>query len=460
MKVIFMKFVRNVALIFGLSCSAWAMPCAAQQAAATAAPATPAAAKVTGVPTELKSYVEAPDNSFAWKLNGKTDNALGRVYDVELTSQTWMDMPWKHVLMVYEPKVITNPNHVLLFINGGSHLNKPKQEDQQMNLMLANLCGGRVAVISQIPNQPLLGGRTEDDLITDTMLFYLATGDKRWPLLFPMVKSAVKAMDAVEQLAEQEWKSPVAGFVVTGASKRGWTTWLTGATDRRVLGIAPIVIDTLNFQKQMDHQIASWGKYSEQIEDYTRKGLVQRMNDDKGEPLWRWVDPYTYRSIVRMPKLIVNGTNDRYWTLDALNNYWDDLEGEKYIRYVPNAGHNLKNNQGGREGALATIAGFFQHVVQAKPLPKLKWQHAAQGDKLQLKVSSDQTPNAVRLWVATAPTKDFREAQWKSTDLVGKENQFVGETEKPKTGHVAQYCEVFFQNGLMEFSFCTQLKID
>ena len=151
-----------------------------------------------------------------------------------------MDMPWKHDLIVFEPAQLKHPEHVLLFITGGSNKNKPKLEDKLMGSSLATLSGTRVALLFQVPNQPLLGGKTEDDLITDTFLFYLATSDARWPLLFPMAKSAVRAMDCVEQLAAQEWKSPVKGFVVTGASKRGWTTWLTAVCDQRVRGIAPL----------------------------------------------------------------------------------------------------------------------------------------------------------------------------------------------------------------------------
>ena len=32
----------------------------------------------------------------------------------------------------------------------------------------------------------------------------------------------------------------VSKFVVAGASKRGWTTWTTGAVDPRVVGIEPV----------------------------------------------------------------------------------------------------------------------------------------------------------------------------------------------------------------------------
>ena len=411
------------------------------------------------IPTVLQDYVHKPDDSFSWKMLDKSDHLLGRVYDVELTSQTWQQITWKHVLMIYEPKVLRHREHALLFINGGSHLNKPNEENRQMGLLLATMAGARVAMLHQVPNQPLFGNHVEDDLITETFLKFLETGDKSWPLLFPMVKSAVKAMDAVEQISKKEWDQPVKSFVVTGASKRGWTTWLSAVADQRIIGIAPIVIDTLNFQKQMDYQIETWGKYSEQIDDYTRKGLVKRMQDDPALPLWRWVDPHTYRSKLTLPKLIINGTNDRYWTVDALNNYWADLDGPKFIHYVPNAGHNLKGGPGSREAALATLAAFFEHVVLAKPLPVITWAHADGDKQHRLTITSNVEPIAVRLWSATSTTKDFRNAKWNSAPLTGEKNSFVGEVAKPTEGHTALFGEVQFRMPTgTAYSLSTQLK--
>ncbi len=409
-----------------------------------------------GVPTTLRDFVARADDSFAWKLVAQQESDGARSFDLELTSQTWQDIVWKHDLLVFQPAKLKYPEHVLLYITGGNNKNKPKPDDRLLGASLAMLTGAQVAVLFQVPNQPLLGGRFEDDLITDTFLFHLATKDDRWPLLFPMVKSAVRAMDCIEQLAKQEWNTPVKGFTVTGASKRGWTTWLTGAIDPRVLGIAPIVIDTLNMQKQMDYQVETWGKYSEQIVDYESKGLIKRLKEDEAiEPLWRWVDPFTYRHQLTLPKLIINGTNDRYWTVDALNNYWDDLEGLKHIRYVPNAGHNLK---GGRDGALATLAAFVQHVAKGKPLPVIEWKHETEQGRYRLTMKSNVIPSAARLWTAESETKDFRNSEWTSQPLKASENRFKGDVAAPVGKHVALFGELEFQLDDLSYTLSTQLR--
>lgn len=53
-------------------------------------------------------------------------------------------------------------------------------------------------------------------------------------------------------------------FLVSGASKRGWTTWLVGGVlgslpNSRVVGIAPIVMDMLDFQPNVLHMYKAYG---------------------------------------------------------------------------------------------------------------------------------------------------------------------------------------------------------
>jgi PhoPQ-activated pathogenicity-related protein len=408
------------------------------------------------IPTALQEYVAAKDDSFAWKIikNDHRDGFL--LYDVDLTSQEWQGITWQHALTVIVPPNIRHKDTVLLFISGGSTGGRPGEEDRAMGRKLASIAQMPVAFLSQVPNQPLLGDRKEDDLISETFLRYLETKDSTWPLLFPMVKSAVRAMDALQQIAEQEHGVTIQRFVVTGASKRGWTTWLSAVADDRVAGIAPIVIDTLNFPAQMKHQKATWGTYSEQIADYTLKGLVDIMLNQPEIPLWKWVDPYTYRSHLTVPKLVINGTNDRYWVIDALNLYWDDLVGEKHVLYVPNAGHGL---DGGKENALRTLAVFAQNVALGTSLPQLQWKHDDDGERMRLVVQSNPAPKDVRLWVAHSEDKDFRPDRWEATEIKANgDGSFVAHVARPESGHVAFFAEARYPFEGLEYGLSTQIR--
>jgi PhoPQ-activated pathogenicity-related protein len=412
-----------------------------------------AAAKL---PTALQEYVAAKDDAFAWTIRGKEEKNGCLVYDIDLTSQEWQGITWKHAMSAFVPEGVRHTDIVLLFIMGGSTGGRPGDGDLAMGAKLATIAQMPVAMLYQVPNQPLLGNRKEDDLISETFLRYLATKDAKWPLLFPMAKSAVKAMDALQQIAQQDHGATIERFVVTGGSKRGWTTWLSAVADKRVAGIAPIVIDTLNFRPQMKHQMETWGTYSEQIADYTSKGLVDVMEKNPEIPLWRWVDPYTYRSELKLPKLLINGTNDRYWVIDALNLYWDDLVGPKHVFYVPNAGHGLDD---GKEAALTTLAVFAQNVALDQPMPALTWLHDDDGNQLRLSVRSNPAPKAVKLWVARSDDKDFRPDRWNSTEVSANgDGAYVGQVEKPATGHVALFGEATYEFGPVQYGLSTQIR--
>jgi PhoPQ-activated pathogenicity-related protein len=410
----------------------------------------------TPTPRALHDYVAKAEPGYGWKFLGKK----GGIYRLELTSQNWQGIEWKHALYIFEPAKLRYPDKVVIYNTGGNIGETPGLPDQLLGVKLAETTGARVVFLMQVPNQPLMGDKVEDDLITETYLRYIETKDPSWPLLFPMVKSVVKAMDAIQEFAtsaESGWNQPIDGFLVTGASKRGWTSWLTAVADERVIAIAPIVIDTLNFKAQMKHQLASWGKYSEQIIDYTRKGLVELMYNRPDIPLMSWVDPYTYRRELGLPKLLICGTNDRYWVVDAMHIYWDELVGPKFALYIPNAGHDIER---GRDTVLNTIAAFFEQVVTGSEMPKLAWSYAVEGGAVTLKGTSSVPPKEMNLWSAHAETKDFRQSEWTSVPMTGSDGAFTGTLEIPEGRHVALFGELKYEFNGITYSLCTLVKTE
>ena len=402
-------------------------------------------------PKDLDAYIHNGDNSFRWEMvdYARDDNGVHCV--VNMTSQTWHDIVWKHTMYMVEPVKLTDPDHCILFITGGANGDGPRADEMQTANFIANLSGMYVAVIWQVPNQPLLGGFNEDGLITETLLKAIETKDTSWPLLFPMAKSAVRAMDTVQELLLRYRNRNIRGFVVFGASKRGWTTWLTAATkDHRVIAISPMVINTLNMQPQSEYQMANWGFYSEQIGDYSRRKLLSGQEDPTSsredmefrDRLWRMIDPYFYRTRVTIPKLLIHGTNDRYWNLDATKFYWNDLVGPKYILTLPNVGHNLGEE---RKKAMTTVAAYAKLVCDNGILPSMTWKQETKEDEYTLSVTSNIPAKGAKLWVAYNEDRDFREAKWTSTDLQplpGGRGDFFATLKKPTSGFIGFYIEL------------------
>jgi PhoPQ-activated pathogenicity-related protein len=383
----------------------------------------------------LAEYVQRADDSFTWKQLEQRQVQGVTAVRLECTSQTWRGHVWQHQLLIVRPPEIRNPDLACLEISGDGEV------DRSFNSLrtIATRAGAIAACINKVPNQPLYGNRREDALIAYTFDQYLKTGDTTWPLLFPMVKSAVRGMDAVQALARKEFHQDLQRFVLSGASKRGWTTWLSGAVDPRVQAIAPRVIDMLNMKAQTQWAQKVYGAQSDRIRPYTELHLVERMDDPRMVELRRWVDPYSYRARYKMPKLLLLGTNDPYWVVDSLRNYWDDLPEPKLIFQTPNAGHDLA---GGREST-PVLAAFVQMIADRQPLPRMTWEFKSAGSNaVSLAAALNQPAKAFRLWTATSPIRDFRKAKWTDVELpANSPTNVLANIETPETGFRAYLIE-------------------
>jgi len=177
----------------------------------------------------------------------------------------------------------------------------------------------------------------------------------------------------------------------------------------------------------------------------------------QGQKLNRIVDPFSYRDRLTMPKLILIGTNDPYWPVDAVNFYFDELKGQKHILYIPNAGHDLGD---GRE-AITGVAAFFMSVASGTPLPEFSWDVKRNGNSALLAVKAGKKPIEVNLWSATTPTRDFRQSPWQKVAMTaGLENSYRANVVIPQTGYIAFYGELVYPIiGGQRYSLCTNMNV-
>ncbi len=398
--------------------------------------------------TALQAYLNNSDKSFKWEVQEKAKGEGVTLYRILFTSQQWRGISWNHEMMVMVPDLLRY-NDALLFITGGSVSDgKPKIHKWTDELItalshVAKTNMTMAAVIWQVPNQPLYGDLTEDALISFTLHNYLKDHDFTWPLLFPMTKSAVRAMDVVQKFAKKEIKRKVKQFVVAGASKRGWTTWLTAANDKRVKSICPMVIDVLNMPVNIDYQKTVWGDYSIEIQDYVKLGIAQQIGTPGGKELTAMIDPYSYRKKLTMPKMLFMGTNDPYWPVDAVKNYIDSIPGDNHICYIPNAAHDL----GDKTQAFITLSAFLGTTVTNGKYPVCNYTIAEKNDTIILTVNS--TPELMvdaMLWSSASEDQDFRDEKWNGNNLdKAKIAQFTVRIGKPVSGFKAFYVDLKYK---------------
>jgi PhoPQ-activated pathogenicity-related protein len=430
-----------------------------------------AAAPKAGKETALDRYVAKPDPSYRWEV-AKTINGEGYTANViELTSQTWRKPGevdrnvWKHWLTIIKPEKVTSPI-AFLFITGGNNGDPAPEKANPILADMAVASGTITAELRMVPNQPLAfpddGNRplVEDQFISYTWDKFLHGGDDEWLSRLPMTKSAVRAMDTVTAFCAGAGNcgTPATRFVVSGGSKRGWTTWTTAAVDKRVIAIEPLVIDLLNVEASFDHHWRVYGFWAPAIKDYEDRKIMEWQGTKRYRELMTIVEPFSYRDRLTMPKYMINAAGDQFFLPDSSQFYFDDLKGEKYLRYIPNTDHSLKDSDVGE-----SMIAFYESVVKGAPRPRFSWKQEKDGS---VRIVTSDRPSQVRLWQATNPEKrDFRletiGKAYTATELKDEGGGvYVARVSKPAKGFTAYFVELAFPSGgKYPFKFTTQVWV-
>lgn len=323
--------------------------------------------------------------------------------EITFQSQVWRSIPWRHRLIVKAPAVLSRPDYVVLNLTGGDGGVDREAAAQR----LADALGIRVAILTRVPNQPLFDGRSEDDLLSFTLDQYRRSGDPSWPLLFPMVSSVVKGIDVLAHTLEQRDLK----VVLVGASKRGWTTYLTAAVDPRIAAMVPTVFEMVAMQRQIALARARYGRDSDKIRPYTALGLTDSLLEPRVAKMISWIDPVHYAQRFTMPKLVLLGANDPYWVVDSVREYWSQLPGPKLLRILPNVGHGVLSESAAQDA----IVSFVRAVIGGKKLPSASWRFSSVANGVAiLSGEGDETLTGCEVWRATSKTGDFRGAKFGS----------------------------------------------
>ena len=416
----------------------------------------------------MEEYVRTADPAFRYNIEETFNGEGWTEHRVKMVSGTWLTKQevnhpeWWHWVTIVVPDEITE-TEALMVIGGGSTEDEKPQAANELLVQAAVGTKSIIAEISNIPFQPLnyvndeKDDRFEDDLIAYGWRQYLEGGakdeDVEWLAHIPMTRAVVRAMDVVQEISA-DLNKPVDSFVVAGASKRGWATWTTAIVDDRVIAIIPVVIDVLNVESSFNHHWRCYGAWSPAINDYINEGIMDWTGSKEYARLLELVEPYSFIDQLTLPKFLINATGDEFFITDSWQFYWDDLVGDKYIQYVPNANHGLNGTYN-----MGSLVAFYNAVITESAIPKVDWSVSA--DSIYLEVLSDVDYKVTKWEAVNENARDFRVPVigkvWKDSELSKtSNNQYAIHFPAPENGYKAGMLEIVFDSGTeVPFTFTT-----
>ncbi|XP_041363192.1 autocrine proliferation repressor protein A-like [Gigantopelta aegis] len=453
-----------------------------------------------GVPgvtsSALSDYVFRPDPHYKYEILRKTRGEGYTHYVINMTSQKWLSDKisnhaiWWHYLSMVVPDKLKYPNDCFLFIDGGSNHKSPPNETTRSTVvitMLAISTGMITGNLHTVPNEPISfvedpthKSRKEDLIIAWTWKTFVDNNHTvpEYLLRFPMTKAVVRAMDTLAEVAGKlNVTNKLDRFYLSGASKRGWTTWTAGAVDPRVKGIVPVVMDLLHMVKNLHHQFRAYGGWTFAFKAYYELNFTQLLDNPRTQLMADYVDPISFKDTLTMPKLIISATGDEFFLLDDSHYYYNDLIGPKYLKILPNAEHSCI---GHTVDIFFTIRSFILSIATAAPLPELTWKREITPFGGRITVFSNIAPlkvNAVYAHTLDGLRRDFRlfvggpdgkpyphPVLWyeRKVQSLGN-NSYMIEFEAPQNGWLAFLIQVAYpgvDDSVLEFTTETQIIPD
>ncbi len=214
----------------------------------------------------------------------------------------------------------------------------------------------------------------------------------------------------------------------------------------------------LNVSESFKHHFSVYGSYSLAVIDYVTSGNVNWLGTPEWDSLMKIVEPYEYRDRLELPKFLLNSTGDEFFLPDSSQFYWDDLVGEKHVRYVPNSNHGMDGTD-----IFDSVDAWYHAIVHNERMPRYSWDLSDDGT---ITVFSLDEPIEVLLWQAHNPdSRNFTQAvigrAYTSSPLEEIESGvYQVKLDPPEKGYTAYYVEMHYPSGIgAPFKFSSGVKV-
>ena len=442
-------------------------------------------------PDEDRAYLEhylrqtSPDYACKPDQNHqRKDDQINYLFKtVHLTSGKWLTTKevknpiWHHKFRMGVP-LAPRSSVVFLTITNGSRQDPIESKLSNTSLTILKNLKIPVVELPNVPNQPIFfkednQNRIEDEIIAFQWSKFLNSPKSQIAMLprLPMIRAAVKAMDCVEQILGKKLK-----FVVSGESKRGWTTWLLPAYDNRVMGITPMVAEILNFDKNLNHHYQFYdNQFSFVMKDYIiakiPKFVLNKKKDKKYLRLLKLLDPINYEKVKQIPKYVITAGNDEFFVPDSWKFFMDRFSKNSWGRVVPNVGHELRRPEFGKEKDIAkSMVTFIENLMKnsTNNLPIANFEYP---NSNTIRIISKTKPKKVTLWKAhNKSSRDFRNVNLTPKGLIKgpsyqekvlswNSEKFSYKEAKPASGFNAFFIELTYEISGKEFKISSRVQI-
>lgn len=312
----------------------------------------------------MDDYVSKEDPHYKWEfLEHHTVHTVfgGTAYALNVTSQKWLDESilegpngaiWTHQVIVVVPRNLkyTNVSYNFMTDGGNDSPNQKLKPFEDYNIIvvdeLAHNSQMVTIAIKQMPNgpfvyksDPLQKRRNENSLLSYSIMDYIQDpkANPERLIWLAMAKAGFNCMRAAQEFLKERNIADIQGWIVSGASKRGWTTYNMAATKcetcpAKIIAIAPLIPIIPSFRQDVHRQFRSYGAFSFAFVDMTDLNYTLFLDDERNIKAMDIIDVDLYEDrLAKIPKLVMVSSSDEYMSMDWTQLYWDQMQGEKHL---------------------------------------------------------------------------------------------------------------------------------